>query len=117
MVCVKHAGRPIASEICFRSPLGTYAYQIGIDPDSLKQNPGWLVNAASIRLAIQQGLSYFDFCRGDFDYKRQMGAKPVVCRRLRMVPPRLRSQVLNAVITNGTAVKNWCQTTFSPTIT
>jgi CelD/BcsL family acetyltransferase involved in cellulose biosynthesis len=111
MVCVFMGDKAIATEICFRGRDCSYAYQIGNDPGSLKENPGWLVNTASIRRAINLGLGGFDFCRGDFEYKRQLGAKPHVCRRLRMTPPRIRSQVLNAAITGGTAVRNWCQST------
>ncbi|MGB7344867.1 MAG: GNAT family N-acetyltransferase [Pirellulaceae bacterium] len=115
MVCVSSNEGPIATEICFRSRTCSYAYQIGINPDSLKDNPGWLVNAASIQRAIELGLTHFDFCRGDFDYKRQMGADPIVCQRLRIVPPRFRSQVLGAVITQGTAMRNFLQSRFSVT--
>ncbi|QDT12367.1 GNAT family N-acetyltransferase [Planctomycetes bacterium K23_9] len=113
MVCVSDNSGPIATEICFRDDHCSYAYQIGIDPDALKQNPGWLVNTASIRHAIELGLSEFDFCRGDFDYKRQLGAEKTACQRLRLTPNRMRSQVLNAAITGGTAMRNWCQNTFN----
>ncbi len=111
MVCISKDDKAIATEICFRGPGCSYAYQIGNDPNSLKDNPGWLVNTASIQHAIDLGLNEFDFCRGDFEYKRQLGAEAHICRRLRMTPPRLRSQVLNAAITGGTAVRNWCQST------
>jgi CelD/BcsL family acetyltransferase involved in cellulose biosynthesis len=113
LVCISSESRPIAAEICFRDQASSFAYQIGIDPDALDQNPGWLVNAASIRRAIELGLSSFDLCRGDAEYKRQLGATPTVCKKLRIVPPRLRSQFLNTAMTTGAAVKHWCQDMFS----
>ena len=89
LVCISVDNRPIAAEICFRDRASSFAYQIGIDPDALEHNPGWLVNTASIRNAIELGLSSFDLCRGDAEYKRQLGATPTVCKKLRIVPPRL----------------------------
>ena len=113
LVFISAAGRPIAAEICFRDRASSFAYQIGIDPDTLDHSPGWLVNAASIRHAIDLGLSSFDLCRGDAEYKRQLGATPTVCKKLRIVPPRLRSQFLNTAMTTGAAMKHWCQDMFS----
>jgi CelD/BcsL family acetyltransferase involved in cellulose biosynthesis len=71
------------------------------------------VNAASIRRAIELGLTSFDLCRGDAEYKRQLGAAPTVCKKLRIVPPRLRSRFLNTAMTTGAAVKHWCQDIFT----
>ena len=70
----------------------------------------FLINNAgrSIRRAIESGLTNFDLCRGDAEYKRHLGAAPTVCKKLRIVPPRLRSQVLNLAMTTGAAMKNWC---------
>lgn len=109
LVCISQGNEPIATEICFRDQRGSFAYQIGINPDALDHSPGWVVNAASIRRAIELKLTHFDLCRGDAEYKRQLGAEPTVCRKLRIVPPRLRSQVLNAAMITGAAMKHWCQ--------
>jgi CelD/BcsL family acetyltransferase involved in cellulose biosynthesis len=117
LVCISADNRPIAAEICFRDQSSSFAYQIGIDPDALGHSPGWLVNAASIRRAIGLGLSSFDLCRGDAEYKRHLGADPTTCKKLRIVPPRLRSQVLNTAMTTGAAMKHWCQDMFTGTTT
>ncbi len=109
LICVSNDQSALASEVCFRDSSCCYAYQLGIDPNALKQSPGWLINTAAIRHAIELGLDHFDLCRGDSSYKRQLGAKPNVCQRLRIAQPSLRSQVLNRAITQVTAVRNWCQ--------
>lgn len=107
LACVRLAGRPIASELCFRGATTTFAYQIGVDPDFLDENPGWLVNAASIQRAIQMGQRGFDLCRGDNEYKHRLGAAPQPCESCRIVPPRLRSQLWDAALVTQTMVKGW----------
>ena len=109
LACISSPSGPIAAEICFRDCKSSFAYQIGIEPDALVHNPGWLVNTASIQHAIDLGLSSFDLCRGDSEYKRHLGASPKICRKLRIVPPCLRSQFLNTAIATGSAVKHFCQ--------
>lgn len=100
----------IATELCFRGSETTFAYQLGIAPDSLRENPGWLANAAAIRLAMAQGQSSFDWCRGDEDYKRRLGAKPRICLHCRVVPPVFRSQLWNAALIGQSTVKEWLKT-------
>ncbi len=100
----------IATELCFRGLTTTFAYQIGIEPDSLKENPGWLVNAASIRHAMRQEQSGFDWCRGDEEYKRRLGASPKPCLQCRVVPPTFRSQIWDAALLGHTTVKEWLKT-------
>lgn len=107
LVCVSLAGTPVATELCFRGESTTFAYQTGVNPDALRENPGWLVNAASIQRAIELGQRAFDLCRGDNDYKRHMGAEPAPCLRIRAVPPRLRSQLWDAALVTQTTVKEW----------
>ncbi len=109
LICISSAAGPIAAEICFRDCTSSFAYQIGIAPDALGHNPGWLVNTASIRRAIDLGLSSFDLCRGDAEYKRHLGARPTVCKKVRIVPPCFRSQFRNTAIVTGSAVKHFCQ--------
>ncbi|MEZ6086966.1 MAG: GNAT family N-acetyltransferase [Pirellulaceae bacterium] len=112
-VTVLIGDRPVAAELCFRGSRTTYAYQIGIDPDALKDNPGWLVNTASIARAIELGQTGFDLCRGDAAYKHHLGARPTTCRSLRLVPPRLRSQAWDAAWCTGSALKRWYQTSIA----
>lgn len=101
---------PIATELCFRGSDITFAYQIGIEPEALRENPGWLVNTAAINHARELGQSGFDWCRGDEEYKRRLGASPKPCLHCRIVPPRLRSQLWDAALTSGSTIKEWLKT-------
>ncbi len=107
LACITLDNKPIATELCFRGESITFAYQIGIDPDALPENPGWLVNTASIQRAIELGQSAFDLCRGDQEYKHHLGAQPHPCEECRVVPPKLRSQLWDAALVTQTAVKDW----------
>lgn len=48
-----------------------YFYQCGFDPEAKSLSPGTLLVASTIRRAIEEGLSAFDFLRGDEPYKRR----------------------------------------------
>lgn len=48
-----------------------YYYQAGFDPEKGAVSPGTLLVAASIRRAIEEGKTSFDFMRGDEGYKRR----------------------------------------------
>jgi CelD/BcsL family acetyltransferase involved in cellulose biosynthesis len=107
MVCVEHSGRPIAAGLNFCGGSVTYAYQVGIDPDSLHENPGWLVNTACIRHAIANGQRGFDFLRGDEPYKGHLRALARPSKEIRFVPNRLRSQLWHTAWLTGSTMKDW----------
>ncbi|MEW6198909.1 MAG: GNAT family N-acetyltransferase [Planctomycetota bacterium] len=46
-------------------------YQMGWDPDTPIQSPGVVLLAESIEQAVREGLSRYDFLRGDEPYKRK----------------------------------------------
>jgi len=110
MAWVEVQGRPIAAGLNLRGGKVTYAYQVGIDPDALEQNPGWLVNTAAIRQAIEEGHHGFDLLRGDEPYKGHLRAEPRAVHEIRIVPDRLRSQLLHTAWRTGTTVKDWLKT-------
>src|SRR5262249_48782604 len=85
----------------------TYEYQVGIDPESLAEYPGWLVNSAAIRHAIENKRKGFDLLRGDEPYKSHLGAEPRACKELRIVPNRLRSQLWHKAWRTGNTMKDW----------
>lgn len=66
-----HEGAPVASLLAFWYGQSALYYQAGWDPASplAAQSPGVVVMAQSIRDAIDQGLSYYEFLRGDESYK------------------------------------------------
>lgn len=63
-----------------------YFYQSGFDPAHKAISPGTLLVASTIRRAIEEGCSRFDFMRGDEPYKRRW--KPQHCyENLRLLMP------------------------------
>ncbi|MDR3688743.1 MAG: GNAT family N-acetyltransferase [Fimbriimonas sp.] len=63
-----------------------FYYQAGFDPEKGAVSPGTLLVAFTIRRAIEEGMSHFDFMRGDEPYKRRW--KPQhVHRNLRLIAP------------------------------
>jgi CelD/BcsL family acetyltransferase involved in cellulose biosynthesis len=85
----------------------TYAYQGGVDPQRLHEEPGRLSMIMCLRCAIEEGHSKFDFLRGDEPYKAHWRAVPRATYDYRVVPnrrlARLRGRVLNLT---GT-VRDW----------
>ena len=73
---LEHQSNPIAAEIHFTAEGIAYAYQAGVDPDSLDLEPGRLITMAVIRQAIEQGYRAIDFLRGDEPYKAHFRAEP-----------------------------------------
>ncbi|TWT75916.1 hypothetical protein Pla123a_27000 [Posidoniimonas polymericola] len=75
-------GRPAAAELHFACPNHIYAYQGGVDPDRLDDEPGRLSTIATLHHAMQQSRTSFDFLRGDEPYKAHWRAspQPTLCR-------------------------------------
>jgi len=81
-------GRPVAAEYHLAGNYATYAYQGGVDPDRLTEEPGQLSTLCSIRRALAEGHRRFDFLRGDEPYKAHWRAQPHDAVRLQAAPPR-----------------------------
>ncbi len=62
-------GARAAAELQLAGGGVTYAYQAGVNPDLLDEEPGRIINIATLRHAIEQGHTGFDFLRGDEPYK------------------------------------------------
>jgi CelD/BcsL family acetyltransferase involved in cellulose biosynthesis len=86
-------GRPIAAEYHLAGGRTTYAYQGGVDPDRLNDEPGQLSTICCIKRAIAEGHTQFDLLRGDEAYKAHWRATPRQAVRLFAVPPRMWSKV------------------------
>lgn len=104
---VEWEGRPVAAEFHLTGAGTTYAYQAGVEPDALDLEPGRLINIATIKRAIEQGQKGFDFLRGDEPYKSHWRASPQPSVELRVVPPRVSSQVRHGIRTANEEVKDW----------
>jgi CelD/BcsL family acetyltransferase involved in cellulose biosynthesis len=82
-------GTPAAIEYTLQSSDTVYFYQSGIEPELSNEHPGWLSTICSFRSAIEQGVRYFDFMRGDEAYKASWGATVRPSTELRIVAPRI----------------------------
>jgi CelD/BcsL family acetyltransferase involved in cellulose biosynthesis len=100
-------GKAVAAEYQLVGDGVLYAYQAGIDPDSMEQQPGKLINLAILRKAIAGGYRAFDFLRGDELYKARFGAKARSSTELRIVPHRPLAQLRHNLWLAGSNVKAW----------
>ena len=66
-------GRRVAAALCFDYRGQRLLYNSGFDPGYSHLSVGLLLKALCIRDAIEQGLAYFDFLRGDEPYKYDLG--------------------------------------------
>lgn len=87
-------GQPAAVEYHFAGPGAIYAYQGGVDPDRLDEEPGRLSIISTLQDAMREGRQTFDFMRGDEPYKAHWRATPRPTNRVRIVPPRGSARVL-----------------------
>jgi hypothetical protein len=98
-------GRPAAAEYHFADSAATYAYQGGVDPDRLEEEPGRLSTILCLKHAIAEGHTCFDFLRGDEPYKAHWRATPRPTWNYRIIPKRhlarIRGHVLNVAGTLG----------------
>lgn len=63
--------KPVGSIYAMRTGKTCFFYQAGFDPLAKALSPGTLLVADTIRRAIEEGLTKFDFLRGDEPYKRR----------------------------------------------
>jgi CelD/BcsL family acetyltransferase involved in cellulose biosynthesis len=63
-----------ATSICFVHGDSQLVYNSGYDPEHRALSVGLLNHAMTIKLAIENGVRYFDFLRGDESYKYHLGA-------------------------------------------
>ena len=93
------AGQPVAAEYHFASQRTTWAYQGGVDPDRIDQQPGRLSMIRTFQHAIAEGHQQFDLLRGDEPYKAHWRAEPKKTFDIQIVSPRsvavLRSRACN----------------------
>ena len=100
-------GRAVAAELQLRHRQTTYAYQAGIDPDSMDLEPGRLIMIATIRQELEAGNRGFDFLRGDEPYKAHFRAVPQPTTTWRMIAPSQRAHVHRTILSASDRVKSW----------
>jgi CelD/BcsL family acetyltransferase involved in cellulose biosynthesis len=100
-------GKPAAAEYQLVGHGIVYAYQAGVDPDVMEQQPGKLINLAVLRQAIERGDRAFDFLRGDEPYKARFGAQPRPTVEYRVVARRPVARLRHNLWLAKTNAKAW----------
>lgn len=102
-------GVPVAAEYHLAAGRVIYGYQAGVDPDRLEDEPGRLAAIATLRLAVEEGFSAFDFLRGDEPYKAHWRAEPRRTHDLHIAAPRPIARLRQAAWQAGQQVKRWAK--------
>lgn len=71
-------GRPVGAIYAMSMGGRCYYYQAGFEPTAASISPGTVLVAHTLRIAIEEGDTEFDFCRGDEPYKRRWKPDRVV---------------------------------------
>jgi hypothetical protein len=100
-------GTPVAAEYQFADRQTLYAYQGGVDPQRLDEEPGRLSLILCLQRAIDEGHKRFDFLRGDEPYKAHWRAEPRATHVYRVVPNRRLARLRGRVLTFTDAVTGW----------
>ena len=104
---IELAGRPAAVEFQVAGGGITYAYQAGVEPELLDEEPGRIINIATLKHAIGEGQRGFDFLRGDEPYKAHWRAERQPSLELRLVPRRAAAQLRHGLWLAGDTMKQW----------
>jgi len=108
MSIVQHSnGQPLAMLLMFDSGRHAFMYQSGIDTDCLQDEPGHLVNAATIQYCIEKGIETFDFLRGDEPYKRGWLANRHALYRTRLFAPGWTGRGIASAIKLRRSILSW----------
>lgn len=68
---LEHEGHPVGGIYVMRHRETAFFYQAGFDPSAKALSPGSLLVSQLIKRSIEEGLTTFDFLRGDEPYKRR----------------------------------------------
>jgi CelD/BcsL family acetyltransferase involved in cellulose biosynthesis len=100
-------GTPAAAEYHIADRAATYAYQGGVDPDRLNEEPGRLSTIMCLKRAIEEGHKQLDFLRGDEPYKAHWRAEPRQTYDYRVVPNRRLARLRGRVLSFTGTVTDW----------
>jgi len=102
-------GVPAAAEYHLAGGDTTYAYQGGVDPERLDDEPGRLSTILCLRHAINEGHRQVDFLRGNEPYKAHWRATPRETLNYRVIPNRRLARLRGHVLTAADAVADWAR--------
>lgn len=107
-------GQPLAVEYQLAGPEITFAYQAGIDPDRLDEEPGRLVTMVTLQRAIAEGQQAMDFLRGDEPYKAHWRAEPKQMYDYRIVPARPAAKLRHSLWLAKDSLRGWLKQSVLP---
>ena len=93
--------KPVAADIAWREGDGLFTYQGGISPDHLELEPGKAILKFQFELAMQQGLKFVDFLRGDEPYKSRFPTVPTKNVRYEITSNNPRARVSQTMLQLG----------------
>jgi CelD/BcsL family acetyltransferase involved in cellulose biosynthesis len=102
-------GSPAAAEYHFADAKATYAYQGGVDPDRLTDEPGRLSTILCLKAAMEEGHTKLDFLRGDEPYKAHWRATPQETFDYRVIPNRRLARLRGRVWNVADMIGDWAR--------
>lgn len=72
-----YRGKIIGMLFCFQSQGTIYVFNTGYNPDFSKLSPGFISFALDIKNAIDEGINYYNFLRGEERFKFELGAQRI----------------------------------------
>jgi CelD/BcsL family acetyltransferase involved in cellulose biosynthesis len=103
-------GIPAAAEYHLADASTTFAYQGGVDPERLAEEPGRLSTILCLRAAIDEGHRQIDFLRGDEPYKAHWRATPRETFDYRVIPNRRLARLRGRVWSVADVLGDWVRT-------
>lgn len=102
-------GSPAAAEYHVADGNTTYAYQGGVDPERLSDEPGRLSTILCMQQSIAEQHTRFDFLRGDEPYKAHWRATPHATCNYRIVPARRSARIRGRVLSVAETLHDWAR--------
>jgi CelD/BcsL family acetyltransferase involved in cellulose biosynthesis len=103
-------GDAVAAEYHLAGRRTTYAYQGGVDPQRLDEEPGRLSMICCVQAALKEGHTTFDLLRGSEPYKAHWRAVPQPTATYRLVPNRRLARLRGHVLRVASDVVDWMRT-------
>ncbi len=102
-----HGSNPVGYLLLLLSSSTLAVYQSGFDPRARELEPGHLLNTFAIEWAIAQGVSQYDFLRGDEPYKEGWGSLRREIVRTRWIAPHWVARSKQQLWNLGRTLKHW----------
>jgi CelD/BcsL family acetyltransferase involved in cellulose biosynthesis len=100
---------PAAAEYHFADSTTTYAYQGGVDPERLDEEPGRVSTILFLQQSIAEQHRQLDFLRGDEPYKAHWRATPRTTKTFHIVPNRRLARLRGQASGVATVLGDWAR--------